>query len=267
MIASAGVVAGIDVGFSQTRRSSAVCVLRWDKQRIDWSIKRYRATEAERWATYQDLLSGETLQVVAFDGPIRRNLDLINQYRIAERNLTRALQRKIGKPGQSNSPIGKSLNEETNRCARMVLSTVNVALSKHSSAIHDHCLVEAFPTSYLGLMIADPSSLVRGRKAKSDIFYEALANDGTLMRLFNFLLPGREITTDLSLVKNHDDRAALICATTALSVLNESYCAVGDHVNGWITLPPLGFIQPWARSLLEKNGEADGSYFRSGTAP
>ena len=51
---------------------------------------------------------------------------------------------------------------------------------------------------------------------------------------------------------NHDDRAAFICALTALSVAAGDYTAVGDD-DGWIVLPPVAFVVPWARELLIAN--------------
>jgi predicted RNase H-like nuclease len=51
---------------------------------------------------------------------------------------------------------------------------------------------------------------------------------------------------------NHDDRAALICALTALSVAADDFTAVGD-ADGWIVLPPRPFVRSWARADLEAN--------------
>jgi hypothetical protein len=46
-------------------------------------------------------------------------------------------------------------------------------------------------------------------------------------------------------VTNHDDRAALICALTALCVAAGDFTAVGD-ADGWIVPPPRRFVQDWA---------------------
>jgi hypothetical protein len=158
VIAPPGVVAGIDVGFSKTRSSSAICKLWWDRDRIGWKIRRYRATDTERKAAIQETVGGTKLQAIALDGPVRGGLDLIDEYRVAERNLTRLLGPKIGKPGQSNVPVGRRLNEETNRCAEVILDLVEIAPAAHHHRIHERSIVEAFPTSFLGLMLADPVS-------------------------------------------------------------------------------------------------------------
>jgi hypothetical protein len=258
-----GAVAGIDVGFSKTRYSSAVCALRWDRNRVDWIIKRFRANNCEREAAIRETVSRITLHAVALDGPIRGGLDLIDEYRVAERNLTRLLWRRIGKPGQSNAPVGRRLNEETNRCARAILDRVDVTSETYRHGIHERFLLEAFPSSFLGLMLVDPSQVPSVRAKRSDTFYKALVENSTLEQLLEFLLPGRVIDGSLRMVTHHDDRAALVCAITALCAAAGKYCCVGDPKNGWIILPPKAFVQPWAHELLNENGRLDGSYQHS----
>jgi hypothetical protein len=224
----------------------------WDDESIDWKIRRYRATDTERLGTICSVLGGQSLQAVAFDGPLRRGLNHIGEYRTAERILTKSFGARIGKPGQSNSPVGIRLNEEANNCVKIVLSVADVAPSLSDIKIGERCVVEAFPSSYLGLMIADPESIGAIRKSRSDKFFEALNYDGTFLRLLSHLLPRRRTLRDLGEVENHDDRASLVCAISALGVAVGKYCAVGDN-NGWIILPPRAFIQRWAHDLFLKN--------------
>lgn len=58
---------------------------------------------------------------------------------------------------------------------------------------------------------------------------------------------------DLNLVVNHNDRAALVCA---LGVATGDFVAVGDD-DGWIILPPRGFIQSVQWTLLNDNARED----------
>jgi hypothetical protein len=245
-------VAGIDVGYSKKRRSSAVCLMTWNDESVDWEIRRYRATDSERLETIRGILGNQSLRAVAFDGPLRAGFGFIGEYRAAERILTKSFGVRIGKPGQSNSPVGVRLNEEANNCVRIVLSVSDVASSLSRIRIDEHSIVEAFPSSYLGLMIGDPTSLGAVRKNRSDKFFEALSNDGTLLGLLSYLLPHRRPVSDLDKVKNHDDRASLVCAITALGFAIGKYCAVGGK-NGWIILPPRIFIKQWAHDLLREN--------------
>ena len=251
-----GSVLGIDVGFSPTRRSSAVCRLDWTEHEVGYEIERFRAVEPERAQTISKL-ADRPLLACALDGPIRSDLEVIGRYRIAEQLLTRQLWKHIGKPGQASAPIGRQLNDHTNQCAKIVLQTGRLGQSHHEDAIHSSALVEAFPSSFLGLMIAEPQQLKARRGDRSDTFYMHLVQDGTLQRLIHRLLPGRRIARPLELVTNHDDRAALVCAISALCVVAGDFAATGDH-GGWIILPPRQFIQEWAHGLLVSNATSGG---------
>ncbi len=192
---------------------------------------------------------GETpLLAAAFDGPFRGALDIIGFYRKAEWVLTRREFRlRIGKPGQSSAPIGKLLNEHTNYCVEAALPMVGRA--QHAGAIHRKAVVEAFPNSFLGLMLPDPEALAVKRADRSDGYFAHLAVDGTLDRLLNLLLPGRNAQSRPEAITNHDDRAALICALTALGVAAGQFVSVGDE-EGRIVLPPAPMLAPWARQAL-----------------
>ncbi|MDE3819693.1 DUF429 domain-containing protein [Sinorhizobium meliloti] len=247
-----GSVIGIDVGCSPTRRSSAICQLDWSASVISWKIKRFRAAEPEREQAIRELSAGRPIMAAAFDGPIRRGFEIIGRYRTAERMLTRRLRPLIGKPGQSSAPVGKLLNHHANECVRLIVRHADLHPAWHAVPIDDKALVEAFPSSFLGMMIADPTHLSARRGNRSDRFFQHLVTAGVLSALIGHCLPGRTLTQDLATVVNHDDRAALICALSALCVAKGDFVAVGDD-DGWIILPPRSFIQPAQWSLLEAN--------------
>tara|TARA_R110002124_G_scaffold114535_44_gene269649 strand:+ start:15436 stop:16254 length:819 start_codon:yes stop_codon:yes gene_type:complete len=252
MLPAAGSVLGIDVGGSLTRRSTAVCRLSWTPRSVDWVIERSTAEPARRAATIARVAGGHDLLAAALDGPLTAGLQPTDAYRAAERMLTRGLGRLIGKPGQSNVPVGRLLNAQANACARDVLALGLLAAARHDQAIDAAAIVEAFPSSYLGLMLADPAGIAVQRGTRSDRYFELLAGNGLLADLLASLLPGRHAVTSVQALRNHDDRAALICALTALGLAAGDYCAVGD-AQGWIVLPPLRFIAPWAQALLRAN--------------
>ena len=256
-LTKAGAVLGVDVGFSPTRRSSAVCLLSWTENELGWSIKRFRYREAEWQAALTELGTGSPLLAAAFDGPLRSGFDVIGQYRTAERGLTRGLGAVIGKPGQSSSPVGKSLNAAANTLALFVRKTAVLADASHPHRIDAKAIVEAFPSSFLGVMLERPSDLTVSRGDRSDVFFQHLAAVGALQELAHYLLPGRHARRSWTDVTNHDDRAALVCALTALAVAQGDYTAVGDD-DGWIILPPRSFVRSWAWDILAGNGEHDG---------
>ncbi|QDZ12102.1 hypothetical protein [Devosia ginsengisoli] len=257
MVATDGAVIGIDVGCSPTRRSSAICRLNWTASLVSWEINRFRASEPEREQAIFKSVSGHQITVAAFDGPLRRGFDIIGRYRTAERMLTRRLRPLIGKPGQSSAPIGKSLNHHSNECVRHVVTHGNVQDAQHSVAIDSKALVEAFPSSFLGLMIGDPVALAARRGDRSDTFFRHLAAIGCLESLIEYCLPGRQLSTDPNDIVNHDDRAAFVCALTALCVAVGDFVAVGDDIDGWIVLPPGRLIQPAQWDLLSQNANEE----------
>lgn len=248
MLPARGSVLGIDVGWSQKQPSSAVCRLDWDEAVVRWTVRRYRATPEDRREAFLSVGGNFRLLAVAIDGPLRRDLKIIGRYRKAEEVLTRRFQKHIGKPGQSSSPNGKKLNEQANISARAAFDLCQIADAPHQVSIADHAISEAFPTSYLGCMLGTP---IAGKiKRRSDTYYKALTEVGILDLLIAYFLPGRHLTQSFGAVTNHDDRAALVCALTALGVAANNYVAVGDE-DGWIILPPWDFIAAWSRPLLE----------------
>ena len=259
-----GAVLGVDVGFSPTRRSSAVCRLGWDERHITWSIRRFRALPHEREATILAVAGTGRLEAAAFDGLLRAGFDVVGRYRTAERMLTRRLGARIGKPGQASAPVGKALNAAANDCVGVILRGCDVARAAHAVRIDDRAVVEAFPGAFLGVMLADPSALAASRADRSDVFFRHLVEGGALEGLLAHLLPGRGLALPLNGVTDHDDRAALVCALTALCVAAGNYAAVGD-VDGWIVLPPRSFVADWAWADLEANAreEASGCLYQS----
>jgi hypothetical protein len=251
-----GSVLGVDVGYSSTRRSGAVCRLDWTEACVTWTIRRFRAITSEREQVLTAVAGDVVLQAAAFDGPLRTGLDVIGRYRAAERMLTRRLNSKIGKPGQASTSVGKRLNEAANICAKIVRSQCRLAPAVHATRIDQLAIVEAFPSTFLGLLLADPRSVRASRGNRSDVFFRNLSTSGKLQELMNYLLPGRTIDSDLTSVVNHDDRAALVCAFTALCVAADDFVAVGDR-DGWIVLPPRSAIHAWAISDLKANAEAE----------
>ena len=170
--------------------------------------------------------------------------------------LTRGGIRRIGKPGACNAPIGRRLNAATMACAEAVVATGLVDPARHATPLAPRAVVEAFPTSFLGLMLPDPAAVPARRSDRSDVYYQQVAADGTLLRLVRHLLPGARYREPPVMVRDHDERAALVCALTALCVAADAYVAVGDAA-GWIILPPAALIQGWALADLRRNAAAE----------
>ena len=261
MIPRAGSVLGVDVGFSTIQASSAACRLHWDEHAVGWTIQRFRATPDEQSRVLAAVMGSHRLEAAAFDGPLCRGFPVIGAYRLAERLLTRRLQPRIGKPGQSSAPVGKKLNAAANKCATVVLEHGDVAQARHAVAIDERAIAEAFPSSFMGVLLEDPGGVPNRRADRTDVFYEHLVETGGFDRVLALLLPGRVPATAWSLVRHRDDRMALVCALTALAVAADDYVAVGDERQGWIILPPDALLRDWARRDLEENARDEGGLF------
>jgi hypothetical protein len=254
-------VLGIDVGFSSTRRSGAICRLEWDESGWRREIRRFRYLPEDRRAAIREVAGDHEILVAAFDGPFRADLAEIGVYRTVERVLTRGIARLIGKPGASNAPIGRKLNRATSEAVADVLELTRLHVGDYDATLHRFAVVEAFPNSFMGVMLPDETHrLNKGRGGKSDRYYLELCRSGGLQELVSDLLPQRKASAPLEAVTDHDDRAALVCAMSALSVAARAYVAVGDD-HGRIVLPPRHVWNPAVFDLVAANcaAERDGA--------
>lgn len=260
------VVLGADIGYSEKKRTTGVCVLRWSDTDVSWKLRRIPTETAARREALHELVGGETIAAAALDGPLRRELDEIGEYRDAELLLTRGLQLLIGKPGQASSGNGRQLNRSANEFARLILSLDVLADAIHDARIHKKALGEAFPTTFLGVML--PRDGVPHAGARSDVYFEQLLGPESprprpleinlISGLLSRLLPGRRLASDLRAVVDHEDRASLTCALTAVCIVVRAYVAVGDPTNGYIVLPPRARagepgMQDWAWDTIQAN--------------
>jgi hypothetical protein len=224
LIEANGSVIGIDVGCSPARRSSAICRLDWSDSVVAWEIVRFRALEPEREREIARVAGGRRIAVAAFDGPIRRGFDIIGRYRTAERMLTRRLRPLIGKPGQSSAPVGKLLNHHANECVRYLVAHCEVQDAQHCVPIDQRALVEAFPSSFLGMMIENPEQITARRGDRSDTFFQHLATKGVLQALIEHCLPDGP---------SRWIRAALSTTTTERPSFAQSPLSVSQGPTSW----------------------------------
>lgn len=251
-----GRVLGIDVGFSPSRRTTCFCLLSWDTTTARFECRRATSDTGQRRSALRAILQDDTrVDGVAIDGPLGPALVGLKHYRSAEACLSQGCMQKRGKPGQTSSPVGQLLHRHATDLAVMTLELAEVCPSLHPDPIHAKCVVEAFPNAFLAALLDDGAFGPLTRNA-SDIFWQANVKSGSLDRLCDRLLPGRTLIPSLDSVVDHDDRAGVVCAMTALAVLMGDYVAVGDPVGGDIILPPLALWgrgdgdAPWLHTVL-----------------
>lgn len=150
----------------------------------------------------------------------------------------------------------KKLNEQANLTARFVKEHFCIERANATVRIDERAVVEAFPTTFLGVMVDGPEALESSEK-RSDQYFAHLARAGRLDRVLEGLLPGRGPAKSPAAVKDRDERAALVCALTALCVVAGDFTAVGDDQDGWIILPPRRQFADWAWTRLRENVERE----------
>lgn len=204
------------------------------------------------------------IDAVALDGPLTRGLRSVPHYRAAEALLSRGVFQLRGKPGQTSSPTGQQLHHHATLLAELVLERAqaglfSIARASHIEAIHAAAIVEAFPNQFLGVLIHESNLPVLHRDA-SDRFWEVLAASNGLTNLLMHLLPSRTLVAGFNQISDHDQRAAVVCALTGLSVVAGVAVGVGDPADGDIFLPPaalwggaLAGPRPWAETALREN--------------
>lgn len=255
-----GSVLGIDVGFSAKRKTTCLCLLEWDAERASLTFRVIGSQAAERRGALRELVGGRAVDGVAIDGPLTRGLAHARHYRAAEALLSRGALQKRGKPGQTSAPTGQLLHAHATSLAKQTLAVASVAPSTHREPILEQRVVEAFPNLFLAALL-DEHLLPPIARDASDRYWESAVERSTkLVELLSWLLPERRWSVDLRDVRDHEERAGLVCAVTALATANDDHVAVGDPIDGDIILPPastwgrrLGSRLPWLECELRDN--------------
>jgi predicted RNase H-like nuclease len=118
-------------------------------------------------------------------------------------------------------------------------------------------VVEAFPNAFLGVMCDKAAYAGRPirRGEKSDRLFGHCVREGILDELLcwlNWQKRAGPLRTAFA-ERNHDKRAAVVCALSAACVLQGKYVAIGDRRAGYIFLPPWPFWYKEAREGLRRN--------------
>ncbi len=242
---------GIDVGYSKTRRSTGLCLLTIDGDTARWELLNTGTDETVRLDDLRRLVpQGTRIEGVGIDGPLTSGLRVVNHYRTSDALLSRGCFRFRGKPGQTNVPTGQQLHQHATKLANLVLKVqsdqhFSISGSTHPDKVDPYRLLEVFPNAFLAVLLDDAEFPVLKRDA-SDRFWEIAVDQGYLDRLLGLIAPGVTPALAWGDVRDHDHRAALVCALAAMAVARGRYVAVGDPVDGDIFLPPLKAWGRWA---------------------
>lgn len=239
---------GVDAGFSATARTTGLCVIEPD---APLPVRAVHVRTAETISAISHLLGDARPAAISIDGSLVSELSAnggsryitVNRYRRCEQMLSGGIFQKRCKPGATNTPRGLALHRQA------------TLLANHLSGLFPQAVIsESFPNAFLGVMLPDSSyarSIRRG--VKSDVFWEHCGRDGGPMRrLLAYLLgrPGAKVFGQSRGLGHHDERAAFVCAVTAIASHQRKAFLVDGGVDGAFALPPERFIQPWAGAVL-----------------
>ena len=244
-------VAGLDVGLALNRKTSGVAMI--VGRSIDLSRRQGGAHACA------PILAHGPFQMVAIDGPIVPvGGDTLSMRAVERLFASNPFQRRC-KPGFSHVlGTGLRLRMAAGSAADCLAAAVPlVEPSPPFPRARLGSIVEAFPNAFLGVCLDHPCygampALKRGQKF--DWLYAQWIRRELVARL---PLPDdlEELPTRFARTSDHEERAALICALTALLSARGTFTAVGDETGGWFFLPPWEVWQSWARDAVEEGCE------------
>lgn len=239
-IPESGSVLGIDVGYSKSKKTTAIAFLTWDAHSISWRVDVIGSDWGDRRKKLQEMVPrGSCLDAVAIDGPLASTLGVVSGYRCADALCSRGLFQTRGSAAPS-SPISP-LHIHATKLARLALDLEgsrywSIGKATHPELIHEKRIVEAHPVPFLSTLIDENALPTVKRGSASDDFYKNLVASGKLEHVLMEILPHRKQNLTLNKIVHHDERAAVACALTGLCLLAGCYLAVGDPSDGFIVL-------------------------------
>lgn len=240
---------GVDIGFSQHRRSNGLAVVR-DGRLI--CAERLSVSERD-----DELRSLTDVAAIAIDAPLLPTGTADTLPRHCERVFSRGLFQKRCKPGMSHvRGTGQLLREHGRRVAEQLLAARPFRHSTHplQRVWPDAPIVEAFPNAFLGIVLPDENYVTATkikRGGKFDWLYDRWIDRGIFSRVVAASHLPNEIATRCVAEKDHDIRAALVCLLTAAFAANGTAVAVGQDVDGYFFLPPTHLWATWAKDSLD----------------
>lgn len=242
-------VAGLDVGFALSRRTSGVAMMQGGAVSVSREFGAHHACAP--------ILAEAPFDVIAIDGPIvPAGQDVLAPRAVERLFASGAFQRRC-KPGFSHvTGTGRMLREAAGAAADALSNAAPLGRALCTfPQVRAGGVVEAFPNAFLGVCLSeeayqDMPSLRRG--GKFDWLYEEWINRQIVTRLpFLLSAEAKDLHGRFAATNDHDERAALVCLLTALAVARGDFTAVGEPTGGWFFLPPWRVWEPWARAAVD----------------
>jgi len=252
-------IAGIDCGLTLKDPTSGVC-------RTGAGGFVVGHTYIDKLSRAQILMPVAHFDCLGIDAPVLPRDVLNYAHRSVESLFMRGVFQKRCKPGASKvRGTGQSLRRSGCDTAIQFAVETNVQDDVLYPRIQtNQNIVEAFPNAFLGVMLDEQiidNALKRiSRGEKSDEFFLLCNNHGVFRALEEHLnWEDGDFWNAFPITSHHDDRAALVCAVTAVCAHQGNYVAVGDMAGGYFFLPPWPLWEQWAKDAL--NVERQGREF------
>ncbi len=245
-------LAGIDVGFSVTRPSTGMC----RSGHGGFSVRHTHCNALSRQAIFPPVLS---FDVLAIDGPVLPGGILDCHLRTCEHLFQFNPFRQRCKPGLSH---GRGQGQAFRQ------ASCDVAVQFHAQTKEDNLraefprvrrgknIVEAFPNAFLGVMLTDDvyEGMPRPKRGKKFdwLLDQALCHGRIEAAQQTIGWEDPDFWGAANNNRQHDERAALVCAMTAACVLAGKYVAVGEPASGYFFLPPWCLWERWAKDGLDQ---------------
>jgi hypothetical protein len=215
-------------------------------------------TYIDRLSRTQALGDDHSFQVLAIDAPVLPMHELHYRRRACEKVFVWGAFQKRCKCGESQvSGTGQALRRAGVDTAHAFVKDVakGECARPFPRIFGEHNIVEAFPNAFIGVTLAEAKfESTPGRGDKFDWLYDAWIESKVPNRLKAVLDWDREnFWRAVNDNKHHDERAALVCAITALCVLRGVYVAVGEPSGGYFFLPPWQMWADWAQDAINRH--------------
>lgn len=244
-------IAGIDCGLTLKDPTSGVC-------RTGAGGFAVGHTYIDKLSRAQILMPVAHFDCLGIDAPVLPLNVLDYAHRSAESLFMRGIFQKRCKPGASKvRGTGQALRRSgCDTAIQFAVETYVQGDVLYPRIQTNQNIVEAFPNAFLGVMLDEQiidNALKRiSRGEKSDEFF-LLCNNHGVFRALEEHLDWQDATFWAAFLntEHHDDRAALVCAVTAICAHQGHYVAVGDMAGGYFFLPPWPLWKPWAKKALD----------------
>jgi hypothetical protein len=239
---------GIDSGLTLKDCTSGVC-------RTGSGGFAIGRTYIDKLSRLQLLTPIRRFDCIGVDAPILPKDTLHYAPRLVERLFMCGAFQARCKPGASHVPgTGQALRRAgCDAAVQFKSESASTAPVSYPRIQKDQNLVEAFPNAFLGVMLSAEviDAAGAGRGEKTDTFFALCVQHGAFQALEQHLAwYDPAFWASFPVTSDHDELAALVCATTAVCAHSGKYVAVGEEEGGYFFLPPWFLWQSWARSAL-----------------